>query len=654
MRRSSSITLKDNQQEAALFRRRAAVAAVFVLVMFGVLGSRYYFLQVTEHETYAVLSENNRVHLEAISPPRGFIYDRKGRLLADNQPTFSLTINRQQITDIDAMLAKLRPILELDDDDIRRFKTRARVARKFEEVPLLLRLTDEQIARYSEAKHELTGVNINVELSRAYPYGDMFAHALGYVSRISESDQKNIDPVRYAGTNLIGKIGIEKYYENYLQGAVGYQHVERNAHGRLIRVLKKTPPARGNDLTLHLDFELQKIAHQQLAGRRGAIVAIDPVTGGVLAFVSNPSFDPNAFVGGIPYKLYAEYRDHIDKPLYNRALQGVYPPGSTIKPMSALGFIHTGVADWNSSISDPGFFSLPGDTHRFRDWKKEGHGIVNMHKAVVESCDTFFYTYSDKMGVDRFHDWMKHFGFGEKTGIDLIDEKRGSLPSVAWKRERLKAPWYRGEMMSVGIGQGYFTSTPLQLAMATAIIANGGKHIRPHLLKSAEGTSDFDTINQPDYTVPYNGNPEDWERMRQAMRDVTHAPNGTARATGAGAVGYEMAGKTGTAQVKSIKQGERYDESKIDPRHWDHGWFIGFAPVENPKIAVAILVENGRGGSKVAPIARALFDYEIRGTLPAPVSAAAPVTAPPPVVAPLPVAATPVATPPPAPARSTE
>lgn len=618
MRRTSSITLKDNQQEAALFRRRAIVAAVFVLLMFGVLFARYYRLQVTEHETHAVLSESNRVHLEAVAPPRGFIFDRQGRLLADNQPTFSLTINRQQVGDVDAMLERLRPILDLSDDDIRRFKARARVARKFEEVPLRLRLSEQDIARYSEAKHELTGVNVNVELSRAYPHGELFAHAIGYVSRISEADEKEIDPLKYAGTNLIGKIGIEKYYENYLHGKPGYQHVERNAHGRLIRVLKDTPPERGNDLTLHLDYELQKIAHEQLAGRRGAIVAIDPATGGVLAFVSNPSFDPNHFVGGIPYKIYAHYRDHIDRPLYNRALQGVYPPGSTIKPMSALGFLHFGITDWNYSIGDPGFFSLPGDSHRFRDWKKEGHGMVNMHKAVVESCDTYFYQLSDKMGVDRFHDWMKHFGFGEKTGIDLIDEKRGTLPSVAWKRERLKAPWYRGEMMSVGIGQGYFTSTPLQLAMATAIIANGGKHIRPHLLKSAKGTRDFDTINQPDYTVPYNGAPEDWTRMRQAMRDVTHAPNGTARATGAGAVGYEMAGKTGTAQVRGIKQGERYDESKIDPRHWDHGWFIGFAPVENPKIAVAILVENGRGGSKVAPIARALFDYEIRGIRPAP------------------------------------
>lgn len=617
MQRFNTITLKDNQQEAALFRRRAAVAGVFVLLMFGVLIGRYYFLQVIEHDTYTVLSENNRVHLEAISPPRGFIFDRKGRLLADNQPTFSLTINRQQVDDIDAMLKALTPILNLTRDDISRFRARLRVARKFEEVPLRLRLSEEDIARFSEARYALKGVNINVELSRHYPYGDLFSHAIGYVSRISEKEEKDLDPVEYAGTNLIGKIGIEKYYESVLHGKVGYQHVETNAHGRLIRVLKRTPPVRGSDLTLHLDFELQKIAHDQLAGRRGAVVAIDPNTGGVLAFVSNPSFDPNPFVGGIPYKLYAEYRDHIDKPLYNRALQGIYPPGSTIKPFEGMGGLNYGLIDWDFRINDPGFYHLPGDSHQFRDWKKGGHGSVDLHKAIVESCDTFFYQLSGRMGVDRFHDWMVHFGFGEKTGIDLVNENRGSLPSVKWKRERLKAPWYPGEMMSVGIGQGYFTATPLQLAMATAILANGGKHIRPHLLRSAQGTKKVDAGNHPDYVVPFAGDPGDWKLMQEAMRDVVHGPGGTARATGYSIKDYQMAGKTGTAQVKGIKQGAKYDESTVGERFLDHAWFIGFAPADAPKIAVAVLVENGKHGSSVAPIARALFDYELLGKVPA-------------------------------------
>ncbi|HEX6590856.1 MAG TPA: penicillin-binding protein 2 [Moraxellaceae bacterium] len=618
MRRNnnSPFTLKDNQQEAALFRRRATVAAAFVLLMFLVLLARYYFLQVIEYDTYNTLSENNRVHLEAISPPRGFIYDRKGVLLADNQPTFTLTLNRQQVADIDTMIQRLTPILELTPDDVKRFYTRLRVARKFEEVPIKLRLTEDDIARFSEARYELSGVNINVELSRHYPHGELFAHAIGYVSRISEKEEAELDPVEYAGTNLIGKIGIEKTYENLLHGKVGYQHVETNAHGRLIRVLKRTPPVRGNDLNLHLDYELQKIAHDQLAGRRGAVVAIDPNTGGVLAFVSNPSFDPNPFVGGIPYKLYSEYRDHIDRPLYNRALQGIYPPGSTIKPFEAMGGLHYGLVDWKYQIADPGFFRLPGDSHMFRDWKKQGHGMVDMHKAVVQSCDTYFYQLSDRMGVDRFHDWMKQFGFGERTGIDLVNESRGTLPSTQWKKDRLKAPWYRGEMMSVGIGQGYFTATPLQLAMATAIVANGGRHVRPHLLNTTTGPKQYDVGNKPDYVIPYAGKPEDWGLMKQAMRDVAHGDGGTARATGYGVKGYEMAGKTGTAQVKGIKQGEKYNESAVGERFLDHGWFIGFAPVDNPKIAVAVLVENGKHGSAVAPIARALFDYEIKGVIP--------------------------------------
>ncbi len=618
MRRSTRITLKDNQQEAALFRRRAAVASIFVIAMFGLLAARYFYLQVSQHDTYTVLSESNRVHLQAVAPPRGFIYDRKGVLLADNQPTFSLTINRQATDDVKGTLAALVPLLELTPDEVKRFEARARATRRYEEVPLRMRLSEQDISRLSEVKYQFPGINIKVELTRVYPHGELFAHTIGYVSRISEKDQETIDPVAYAGTNLMGKLGIEKYYESLLHGKVGYQHVETNAHGRLIRVLKNTPPQRGNDLHLHLDYQLQKIAHDQLAGRRGAIVAIDPRTGGVLAFVSNPSFDPNYFVGGIPYKIYSELRDHIDKPLYNRALQGVYPPGSTIKPFEALGGIHYGLVDWSYRIADPGYFYLPGDSHQFRDWRKGGHGIVDMHRAVEQSCDTYFYQLSDRMGVDRFHDWMSQFGFGAKTGIDLVNEKAGTLPSVKWKRERLKAPWYRGEMMSVGIGQGYFTSTPLQLAMATAITANKGLHVRPHLLNRTTGSKRFDPGNKPDHRVQFNGTAEDWERMRDAMVAVVHGPGGTARATGYKIQGYQMAGKTGTAQVRSIKQGAKYDEKAIDQRHWDHGLFVGFAPADKPTIAVAVIVENGRHGSSMAPIAKAMFDYEILGALPPP------------------------------------
>lgn len=609
------LTIKDQQQEIELFRTRAAFVGGFVLFAFSLLLLRYGYLQLFQHETYVTQSENNRIHLEAISPPRGFIYDRNGVLLADNRPVFALVVNRQQAGDLDSLIKRLTPVLGLSEDEVARFHKRVRVARRYEPVPIRTRLSEEDLATFSEIRYAFPGVTAEIEVSRYYPQGELFAHVLGYVSRISEEEAKTLDPAVYAGTNLIGKLGIEKYYEDALHGRVGYQHVETNAYGKQIRVLKRTPPVRGTDLKLYLDSKLQQIAHEQLAGRRGAIVAIDPRNGGVLAFVSNPGFDPNLFVGGIPGPLYRGLRDHEDRPLYNRALQGTYPPGSTIKPHEGLGALHYGLVDWDYRISDPGFFMLPGVNHRFRDWKKGGHGIVDLYRAIEISCDTYFYQLSDRMGVDRFHDWMAQFGFGEKTGIDLVNEKSGTLPSVAWKRKRLKAPWYRGEMMSVGIGQGYFTATPLQIALSTAIIANKGHKLRPHLLMSSQGPAHIDIPQQATGRVQFNGAPEDWDRMHEAMRRVVHGA-GTAGGLRRNLVGYEMAGKTGTAQVKGIKQNEKYDESRLDPRHWDHAWFMGFAPVINPTIAVAVLVENGKHGSTAAgPIAKALFDYEINGII---------------------------------------
>ncbi len=613
--KQTRLTIKDQQQEVELFRTRAAFVGGFVLFAFSLLLLRYGYLQLLQHETYATLSENNRIHLEAISPPRGFIYDRNGVLLADNRPVFALVVNRQQAGDLDDLIKRMTPALSLTEDEVLRFHNRVRAARRYEPVIIRSRLSEEDLATFSELRYAFPGVTAEIEVSRYYPFGDLFAHVLGYVSRISEEEQKTLDPAVYAGTNLIGKLGIEKYYEDALHGRVGYQHVETNAYGKQIRILKRTPPVRGTDLKLYLDAKLQQIAHEQLAGRRGAVVAIDPRNGGVLAFVSNPGFDPNLFVGGIPGALYRGLRDHEDRPLYNRALQGIYPPGSTIKPFEGLGGVHYGLVAWDYRISDPGFFTLPGDSHRFRDWKKGGHGIVDLYRAIEISCDTYFYQLADRMGVDRFHDWMDQFGFGHKTGIDLVNEKSGSLPSVAWKRKRLKAPWYRGEMMSVGIGQGYFTVTPLQLALATAIMANKGHQLTPHLLMSSQGPTAIQPPTQSNKTVAFNGQPEDWDRMHEAMRRVIHGA-GTATSLARGLVGYQMAGKTGTAQVKGIKQNEKYDESRTDPRHWDHAWFMGFAPVDKPTIAVAVLVENGKhGGSAAGPIARALFDYEINGII---------------------------------------
>lgn len=620
--KSNRITIKDQQQESSLYRSRAALAGIIVLSLFSLLLLRYGWLQMVQHETYVTLAENNRIHLEAISPPRGFIYDRNGVLLADNRPVFALVVNRQTAGDLDELIARLKPVLQLSDEEVARFKNRLRVSRRFDSVPIRSRLSEEDLARFSEARYDFPGVNTEIEVSRYYPYGELFAHVIGYVSRISEAEEKTLDPAVYDGTNLIGKIGIEKYYESALHGRVGYQHVETNAYGKQIRVLKRTPPVRGTDLTLSLDVKLQQIAHEQLAGRRGAVVAIDPRNGGVLAFVSNPGFDPNLFVGGIPGALYRGLRDHPDRPLYNRALQGIYPPGSTIKPFEGLGGVHYGLVNWSYRISDPGFFSLPGDSHHFRDWKKGGHGIVDLFRAVEISCDVYFYQLADRMGVDRFHDWMMQFGFGSKTGIDLVNEKSGTLPSVAWKRKRLHAPWYRGEMMSVGIGQGYFTVSPLQIALATAIMANKGHVLRPQMVKSSAGPNPVTIVPQPTTRVAFNGLPEDWDNMHEAMRRVIHG-NGTATQLRYNMKGYEMAGKTGTAQVKGIKQNEKYDESKLDARHLDHAWFMGFAPVGNPTIAVAVLVENGKhGGSTAGPIAKALFDYEVMGIVaPPPASA---------------------------------
>ncbi len=611
------INIKDNEVESRLFRQRAWIMALLVGLALLLLLGRYFYLQVREYSTYASLSENNRVHLEAVPPPRGIIFDRNGIILADNQPTFSLTINRDRSGDFAHTLSILAPLLDLNSTDIKRIRDKASTMHHYEDVPVKLRLTDEDIARVSEQRYRLPGVNISVELARHYPFGAMLSHTLGYVSRISEAEQDNLDPESYDGTQLIGKTGLEKYYENILHGRPGYQHVETNAHGQLIKVLERTPPVRGDDLTLFLDLNLQKIAYDGLGTHRGAVVAIDPATGGILAFVSTPGFDPNPFVGGIPTKLYQALRDDPDQPLYNRALQGVYPPGSTIKPFEGLGGVELGVIDWNWKISDPGYYHLAGDSHIFHDWKKGGHGIVDLFNAVEQSCDTFFYQVGAKLGVDRFHDWMDQFGFGRKTGVDLVNERSGTLPSTAWKRKVFKAPWYPGEMLSVAIGQGYFTVTPLELATAVAMLANDGHILRPHLLRSVSGPYPYDPGNHSQGQIPIH-DLANWQQIHVAMQAVVSGPHGTATGIGHNLQGYTIAGKTGTAQVRGLN-GQKYNAALTPERFKDHAWFIAFAPVEAPRIAVAVLVENGQhGGSAAAPIARRLFDYWLLGIKPPP------------------------------------
>lgn len=605
--------LKNNALEAAIFKRRVLFAGAVVCLALIAIVLRYGYLQIFEYQTYTTLAQANRIKLQAITPPRGYIYDRNGILLADNRAIFTAVINRQEVVDIKQTLQKLAPVLQLTADDMQRVKQRLRRASNgYDAIVVKLNLSETDIARFSEVNYLFKGVNIEVKQARYYPYGDLFAHALGYVGRISEKDATTLDAARYVGIDLIGKTGLEKHYESLLQGKAGYQQIEANAHGQVLRLLERSEPIRGTDLTLHLDYGLQKLITEKLAGRRGAVVAIEPSTGGVLAFVSTPSFDPNPFVSGVPSALYSFWREHPDTPLYNRASQGIYPPASTIKPFAGMGGLHYGLVDWDFKIQDRGRFSIPGDGHVFRDWKKTGHGIVDLRRAVEISCDTYFYHLAYKMGVDKFHDWMAQFGFGAMTGIDIAGEKSGTLPSVAWKRKALKAPWYTGEMISVGIGQGYFTVTPLQLAMATAIMANKGQHITPHLLKSTTGAAkEHQNINQPDGKVQFSGDAAQWDLMHQAMRDVVHG-RGTAGLLRKDLVGYEIAGKTGTAQVRGIKQGQRYSEKDLDERHLDHAWFMGFAPADKPQVAVAVLVENGKHGSSTAgPIAKAVFDYVI-------------------------------------------
>ncbi|MCL6233673.1 penicillin-binding protein 2 [Acinetobacter sp. ANC 5579] len=597
--------LKNVQQEKRIYRNRVVISIGIVSFFMLLLVARYAYLQIKSYETFSTAADQNRIRLQPLAPSRGYIYDRNGVLLADNYPVFSATMSRADVEDIDDTVERLTPLLELTDEDIERFKSRIKTSKKTERVSIKLNLNENDIARFSEVKYQFPGVNIETQMTRYYPHGELFAHVIGYVGRINDKELKTIDKDLYAGSNLIGKIGVEKSYEELLHGMPGNESVEADAFGNVLRHLGRKDPIRGNDLYLSLDYGLQMVASEQLAGRRGAIVAIDPRTGEILALVSSPSFNPNLFVTGISSKDYSELRDSLDQPLYNRAVQGAYPPGSTIKPMFGLGGIHYGLVDWSTAISDPGYFTLPGDSHRFRDHKKTGHGSVNLHKAQVISCDTYFYVLSYRMGIEKMNTWMRQFGFGEKTGVDLPSESTGLYPNPEWKLRTRKSNWLKGETISVSIGQGAFTATPLQLAMATAITANQGSHVTPHVLRESKGAKVHKVHNAPNGRIQFNGKPDDWIKMRDAMIDVVQTGTGRGIRTPM----YQIAGKTGTAQVKSIAQGKRYNESLLTERQLDHGLFVGFAPAEKPEIAIAVVWENGRHGGSAAQIAKPMFDY---------------------------------------------
>ena len=600
------IRLKDHEKDGRLIRKRAVVGAVVVLLLTSVLVARMYYLQVVQFEHHTTLAENNRIHVQPIPPNRGLIYDGNGVIIADNRPSFSLTLTRERAGDWAQVLDVIVEVLELGADERALFERRVRQGRRpFEPVPVLFELSEEQIARVAINQFRLPGVEVAAQLVRHYPLGEHFAHSVGYVGRINEKELKELDPVAYSGTHHIGKTGIERFYEDELHGEVGYEEVETNARGRVLRVLKRTDPLPGKDIVLSLDIRLQEAAEKALAGRRGAIVAIQPQTGEVLAMVSQPSFDPNPFVTGIGFKAYADLRDSIDRPLYNRILRGLYPPGSTIKPMVAVAGLDAGVVTPQTRVFDPGFYQLPNHSHKYRNWNRTGDGWVDMDLAIARSNDTYFYSLAHKMGIDRMHDYMTRFGLGQRVSLDMFEETAGLMPSRDWKRARYRQAWYPGETLILGIGQGYMQTTPLQLAQATALMATRGKWIRPHLAKTIQGQVPVDPNPVPDIVLR---DPSFWDNGRHGMEQVMHGPRGTARKVGDAAL-YRMAGKSGTAQVVAIKQGEKYDRSKVAERHRDHALFVAFAPANNPQIAVSVMVENGESGSGVAaPVVKQVID----------------------------------------------
>lgn len=604
---------KDHSEESRLFTNRAFIAGVLVLAGILLVAGRLVQLQIDSHAHFSTLSQDNRVRLEPLPPTRGLIYDANGVLLADNYASYSLGITLEKVQDLDQTIADLGVLVDIGEKDLKRFARMRRQRRRFEGVPIRTNLNQEEVARIAVNSHRFPGVDIRAQLLRSYPLAEHTAHVLSYVGRINEQELDRIDASDYAGTDYIGKGGVEKAYEDLLHGSVGHQQVEVNAKGRVLRVLESRPPTAGKDLKLYLDIRLQQDAAAALGDRRGAVVAIDPRTGGVLALVSRPSFDPNLFVDGIGTADYQALRDSPDKPLFNRAIRGQYPPGSTVKPFLGLGGLETGVIGFTESRWCPGFYQLPGHDHKYRCWKRWGHGTVSLEKAIVQSCDVYFYRLAHDMGIDRLHDFLAEFGFGERTGVDVSGEQGGLLPSQAWKRRTRNQPWFPGETLIVGIGQGSYLATPLQLAAATATLAARGRFVAPRVARATEipGSEPEREIPAVVRQIPLL--PRHLEDVIASMSKVVEGERGTAKRIRTDA--YRIAGKTGTAQVFSVGQKERYRESDVAERMRDHALFIAFAPVEDPRIAVAVIVENGgHGGSVAAPVARRVMDaYLLRG-----------------------------------------
>jgi len=615
-----SVELKNHQRELYYFKLRLVIAAGLVLLLFFLLFLRFFYLQVLQHEHYSTLAENNRISIVPIVPNRGLILDRNGAVLAHNYSAYTLEITPSKVENLEVLINQLANLVEITPKDRKRFRKLLEESKNFESLPIRTRLNDVEVARFAVNHYRFPGVEIKARLFRHYPLGEITSHVIGYISRINDDDLEWLEEKgelsNYRGSDYIGKTGIEQSYETQLHGKTGFEQVEIDANGRAVRTLSRIPPVSGSNLLLALDARLQEFAEKAFGNYRGALVAIEPSSGGVLAFVSKPGFDPNLFVDGIDPQNWDALNNSPDKPLTDRALRGQYPPGSTFKPFLALAGLELNKRSPQYSINDPGYFSLPGSSHRYRDWKAGGHGVVDLHKSLVVSCDSYYYSLAYELGIDNIHSFVSQFGLGQKTGIDIEGEELGLLPSQEWKLKRFKEKWYAGDTVSVGIGQGYNLVTPLQLANATAILANNGIAFRPHLLRYVQDSKTSQLQILPSEVLySLNFKPANLALVKNALIDVT-GPGGTAARAGANSP-YPIAGKTGTAQVIALKQNEKYAENRVDERQRDHALFIAYAPADNPQIALAVLVENGgHGAATAAPLARQVLDFYLLGKRP--------------------------------------
>ena len=611
---------RDKKAERNLFARRTFVAFSGILLLTGVLFTNIYHLQIVNFDTYQTRSNGNRIKLLPLPPTRGLIYDRYGKLLAENLTFFGLYIVPEKTENLDRTLDELRYIVGLTDNDIENFKKERRRGTRYTPILLKPNLTEEQIARFAVSGYQYPSLDVRPYFKRYYLYGEIMTHILGYVGKINDKDVERLKKdekfANYSGSNDIGKLGIERYYEDALHGTTGFEEVEINNRGKVIRKLREQPSVVGKSIYLTIDLELQRYITDLLAGQKGAIVVLDPKDSGVLAMVSTPSYDNNLFVDGISSEDYKRLLNDPARPLYSRATQGVYPPASTVKPFIAVAAQTENVISQNTTIFDPGYWVLPNTTKRFRDWKKSGHGYTDLNKAITESSDTYFYQVAHSMGIDSLSDWMKRFGFGMPTGIEIQEETAANMPTREWKQKRYKRPWVLGDTISVGIGQGYWTATPLQVAKATAVLVNNGKVNTPHLMKAIEVSTlkpYEDPLLYPDITEAKQSY---WDAAKRGMYNVVNSALGTGRKAFAGA-NYRVAGKSGTAQVFSLKENEKYNAAGLKKELHDHAWFTAYAPYENPRLVVTVILENAGGGSSnAAPLARKVMDYYLNQRLP--------------------------------------